>query len=74
MITSIEQLKDLVAFMKSHGVDTFNINGVSVTFGMNSTTTQTTVPGETPSEQLANIKTTLQALKNEADADELWSV
>lgn len=74
MITNLDQLKDLVAFMKSHGVQEFNVNGVAVIFGLHSNNAADALLETSPSEQLQNIKTTLQALKNEADADEMWSV
>ena len=75
MITSIEQLKELIIFMRDSGVDKFSVDNVSVEFTLNAASRAVEViPGDTPSEQLSNIKSTLQKLKDEADADELWSV
>lgn len=76
MITNIDQLKDMVAFMRSHGVGEFTIEGVTVKFDMAAAAAPVllSTPDQSATEQLNNIKTTLQALKNEADADELWSV
>jgi len=74
MITNIEQLKDLVAFMKSHGVEDFTVNGISVKFGNLAQNPSQVLLDIPPSEQLSNIKSTLKALKEESDADEMWSV
>lgn len=74
MITSIEQLKDLIRFMRAEGVQEFNVSGVHVTFDPTAPIKPVGIPGETPSEKLDNIKAELAALKAENDADELWSV
>lgn len=74
MTISIDEFKDLVDFMKLRGVDKFTYAGACVEFSMNQQAPKELDIGETPSEQLSNIKETLKRLKTEAETDELWSV
>lgn len=77
MSTKLDEIKQLVEFMQSKGVMKFKAGDVEVEFGLVGATpneAQKALLGDTPNERLSNLKSALEDLKKEAEADELWSV
>lgn len=74
---TIDEIKQIVEFMQTRGVIKFKAGELEVEFGVVSTSPDDTAKillGESPSERLSNLKSAVEAIKREAQEDELWSV